>query len=196
MLPTTGSTITQAISSWMLGERLFDRRQIVKGQSEGSSARSPPVPQPNRQSKSGQSRSRLDQQPIRVPVIAALKLDHIFAAGKRPRHADGGHRRFRPRADKAHFLDRGHGGDHQLRQVGFGGCRGSKTGAPLRRPLNRLHHQRMGMAENHGPPGAEVVQVAIAVGVPQVRSLGSLQEGWISPTARNARTGELTPPGK
>ena len=165
----------------MFGESLFDRRQIVKGQSKRPVGDLLRYPGRTGQAEGGQARSSLDQQSVRVPVITALKLDHIFSTGKRPRHADGGHRRFGARADEAQFFDGGHGGDHQLRQVGFGGGRGSEACAPFRGPLNRLHHQRVGMAQDHGPPGTEVVQIAIAIGVPQVGSLGSHQEGRISP---------------
>ena len=37
-----------------------------------------------------------------------------------------------------------------------------------------------GMTQDHRPPGTEIIQVAIAIGVPQIRSLGSLQERRIS----------------
>ena len=133
------------------------------------------------QAKSGQPGSRLHQQAVRVPVITALELDHVLAIGKRPRHADRGHGCFRPRTDKAKLFDRRHGGNHQLRQVGFGRGRRAKACAPFRCLLNRLHHQRVGVAQDHRPPGTEVVQVAIAIGVPQVRALGSHQERRISP---------------
>src|ERR1700733_4479659 len=116
-----------------------------------------------------------------MAVITPFKLDHVPAIGKRSRHADGRHGGLRPGTDKAQFFHRGHGPNHQLCQVSLRGGRRTEACPPFRSLLNRLHYQRVGMAEDHRPPGAEVVQVAIAIGVPKVGSFGSLQERWISP---------------
>jgi len=52
------------------------------------------------------------------------------------------------------------------------------------------------VAEDHGAPGAKVVDGTIAVGVGEVGAGSGLDEGGLAATARKARTGELTPPGK
>ncbi len=54
----------------------------------------------------------------------------------------------------------------------------------------------MRVAEDQRPPRADVVDVALAVGVPDARALrrASRKRG-VPPTERKARTGELTPPG-
>ena len=62
--------------------------------------------------------------------------------------------------------------------------------------LDGFNDGRKGVAEDHGAPGAEVVDVAVAVGVGEVRAGSCSMNGGAPPTARKARTGELTPPGK
>ena len=47
---------------------------------------------------------------------------------------------------------------------------------PCRGALHGLDHLRMRVAQHHRPPGADVVDVALAIRVPQVRAGGSLEE--------------------
>ena len=61
---------------------------------------------------------------------------------------------------------------------------------------NGFNDRRKGVAEDHRSPGAEVVDIAVAVGVGELGALGTSMKGGAPPTARKARTGELTPPGK
>ena len=49
-----------------------------------------------------------------------------------------------------------------------------------RRLLDRLHDRREGVAQDHRSPGAEVVDVAVAVRVPQVRAFGARDEWRIA----------------
>ena len=75
------------------------------------------------------------------------------------------------------------------------------VGAPNDRPCGAAcddgaHDRRMRVAEDRRPPRADVVDVALAVGVPHVGALrrASKKRG-VPPTERKARTGELTPAG-
>ena len=62
--------------------------------------------------------------------------------------------------------------------------------------LHRLDHRRVAVAQDHRAPGADVVDVALAVGVPEVRRPGrAAMKRGVPPTALKARTGEFTPPG-
>lgn len=56
--------------------------------------------------------------------------------------------------------------NHELGQIGFLSGGGPETGAPLRGSTNRLNYRREGVAENHWTPGAKVVEIAIAIGIP------------------------------
>ena len=52
------------------------------------------------------------------------------------------------------------------------------------------------VAQDHGPPGADVVDELVAVDIPHEGALRALdEEGVRLPTALMARTGVLTPPG-
>ncbi len=53
----------------------------------------------------------------------------------------------------------------------------------------------MGVAEDHRAPGADVVDVPLAVGVLHLGACALLKKSGVPPTERKARTGELTPPG-
>ena len=60
---------------------------------------------------------------------------------------------------------------------------------------DRGDHGRVGVAQDQRAPGADQVDVAAAIRVEQVRALAADHEPGVPPTARKARTGELTPPG-
>ena len=59
--------------------------------------------------------------------------------------------------------------------------RSAKAGAAPGRLADGLDHGRKRVAQNHWPPGAEAVQVAVAVRIPQVRAVGPLDKRRIAP---------------
>ena len=69
--------------------------------------------------------------------------------------------------------------DH-LGQVGLSGGGGAETDASGGGFLHGFHHLGSGVAENHRPPGAEVIEVAIAVGIPEIGALGADDEGRLA----------------
>ncbi len=100
--------------------------------------------------------------------------------------ADSRHGRLRARTDEAHLLDRGIARDDSFGQVGFGRGRSAKARRLARGPLDGLDHGRKGVAQDHRSPGAEVVDVAIAVRIGQVRALRAVDKRR-SPTHRAKR---------
>ena len=79
-------------------------------------------------------------------------------------------------------------------------CVSRSVGAPKLAPLQQrllhgLHDARMGMAEDERPPGADVIEVAIAVDVEEVGPFAAGDEHRLPPTPPKARAGLLTPPG-
>ena len=60
---------------------------------------------------------------------------------------------------------------HQLRQIGFGRRGGAEAGAVAGRRDDRFHHGGCGVAEDQRAPGADVVDVLVAVGIPDARAL-------------------------
>ncbi len=124
----------------------------------------------------GDAGAGLDQQGVGVTVVATLEFDEVFAAGEGAGESDGRHGGFGAGADEAHLLDRWKGLADQLGEVGFGGGGGAEADASGCGLLHGFHHLRGGVAENHGAPGAEVVEVAIAVGIPEIGAFGADNE--------------------
>src|SRR5215469_10425028 len=108
-----------------------------------------------------------------MAVIAAFKLDNVFATGESPSHADGGHGGFGPGADEANF---GHGGKglyDLFGQLGFRRRAGAKTCAVTVGFLHGLDHRGMRVSENQRAPGADVIDILVAVSVPYARTFSA-----------------------
>ena len=97
MLPTTGSTMTAAMSSPCSAKTCFERAStslkgavMVFGGDRGGDAGA--VGQAERRDAG----AGLDEQAVAVAVVAALELDDLVAAGRAAREAERGHRRLRP----------------------------------------------------------------------------------------------------
>ena len=139
--------------------------------------------------------ARGHQQAVGVAVVAAVELDDLAAAGEAAGHAQRAHRGLGARRHEAHLLHRGHALHHALGQLHLGRAGRAVGGAAERRLAHGLDDLGVGVAQDHGPPGAHVVDVALAVGVHDPRALGAAMKSGVPPTALKARTGELTPPG-
>ena len=100
-----------------------------------------------------------------MAVVVAGKLDDFHSAGKPSRQPHGAHCRLGAGADHPHFLDAGNGTDDQFGQMRFGLGRRAIAGAPRQRRFNRRHHAGVAMAEDHRPPGTDVVEVGVAVDI-------------------------------
>ena len=122
--------------------------------------------------KGGQPRAGLDQERIGVAVVAAFKLDQLAAPGGAPCQADGAHGGFGAGADQAHHVHAGHDFQDFFSQFHLALGRGAKREALQHRSLYGLHHRRMAVAQNHGSPRANVVRVALVIGVPKISALG------------------------
>ena len=120
--------------------------------------------------------ARRHQQAVHVPVVVARELDDHVAAGVSAGEPDRAHRRFGARVDQSDLLDRRHGLDDKLGQFAFGLGRRPEAGAARDRLLQRRDDGRMAMPEDHRPPRADVVEVAIAVDVDQPGPLAALEE--------------------
>ena len=116
------------------------------------------------------------QQAIDVPVIVARELDDHFAAGESAGESDGAHRRLGAGIDQPHVLDRRDGRDDQFGQFAFGLGRGAEACAAGDRRFEGRDDGRMGVAENHRSPGADVVDVAVAIDIEQIGPRPALEK--------------------
>ena len=123
-----------------------------------------------------QAAASLHQQRVGVTVIAAFELDDGVPTGDATCQAQRAHRRLGARGHQANHLDRWHQfadflGHHDL---AFGRrAEGQAVGGSL---LHVGDHVRVCMADDGRAPGADVVDVALVVGIPEVRALGALDE--------------------
>src|SRR4051812_27014606 len=108
-----------------------------------------------------------------MSVIAAFELHHVLALGVSAGEADRRHRRFRPGADETYFLHVRKRRENDFGEIGFRRSRGSETCALLRSLGDRFDDRRRGVAENLWTPGADVIDVLIAVRIPESRSLAA-----------------------
>ncbi len=123
-----------------------------------------------------QAAARFHQQRIGVAVVAAFELDDLVASRGAARQAQGAHGRFRARRDQAHLLDRRHQARDFLGHQHFAFRWRAERQAQRGRILHRLDHFRMGVADDGRAPRADVVDIALAVRVPEIRAFGARDE--------------------
>jgi hypothetical protein len=130
-----------------------------------------------------------------VAVVAAGELHDLAAPGEAAGQPDGAHGGLGAAVDQAHLLDRPDALDDALGELDLARARRAEARAAGGGGLQRLDDGRVGVPRIIGPqeqtrstysrPSASVrygpVPLTMKRGVP--------------PTARKARTGELTPPG-
>jgi len=102
-----------------------------------------------------------------------MNLLRPVAPRARPQRA---HARFGARADQAHHLHRRHVFQNLFGQFDFALGGGAKRKAVKRGFLHRFEHGRVAVAQDHRAPGADVVDVFLAVGVPEISALGALHK--------------------
>ena len=118
----------------------------------------------------------LHQQAVGVAVVAAFELDDAVAPGVAAGQTDGAHGRLGAGADHAHHLAAGHQRGDALGHGHFPRVRRAVGQPGPGRVDHRLAHLRMAVAEDHRAPGADIVDVAVAVDIEQVRPVRALDE--------------------
>ncbi|MPN55553.1 hypothetical protein SDC9_203237 [bioreactor metagenome] len=98
-------------------------------------------------------------------MVAALELDQDVAAGETARQADRAHRRLGAGRNQAHHVERRHHLAQQVGDVDFALGRRAEGQTVDDGFLHGGDDFRVGVAEDHRPPGADVVGVPLAVGV-------------------------------
>src|SRR5262249_37567357 len=131
--------------------------------------------------KGERARARLHEQRVRVAVIAALELDDPRPAGEAACEAKCSHRRLRPGGTQpAHLRPRGHPPDQRGQLDPPLGRRPDRE--PRERgPETGRQDGRVRVPEDERPPRADVVDVALAVGVPEAGALAAGEETWRAP---------------
>ena len=172
-----GSTMMAAIWPGWAAKAASTACEVVVGQREGEAGDLLGDAGGAGNAEGGDAGAGFDEKAVRMAVIAAFEFDDDFAAGGGAGQADGRHGGLGAGADEAHLLDGGVAGDDALGEVGFRGRGRSKAGGVARGALDGFDDGRKGMAQNHRSPGAEVVDVAVAVGIGEPGALGGGDEG-------------------
>ena len=154
----------------MLGERGADGVEVVVGQDDrvgGLRARDAGA---GGQAEGRDARARRREQRVDVAVIAARELDDAGAPRDPAREPDRAHGGLGAGVDQAHLLDGRHPRDDLLGQLDLAGRRRAEREPPPGRVPHGLDDRRVRVPEDHRAPGADEVDVAVAVGVGQPRS--------------------------
>ena len=120
-----------------------------------------------------------DEEGVDVAVVAAFEFEDFVAAGVSAGEADGGHGCFGAGVDEANFF--GGGAAHDFfceKDFCFGGgAVGEAAGGGL---LDGFDDGGVCVAHEHGAPGAEEVDVCVAVDVVEFGSLCGGDEACLS----------------
>ena len=79
----------------------------------------------------------------------------------------------------------------ELGEVGLGGGGGAEGGGAGSGGLDGLDDGGKGMAEDHGSPGVEEVEVAVAVYVVEEGTFGAVEKGWIAADGAKGADGRV-----
>jgi hypothetical protein len=115
-----------------------------------------------------------------MPVVGAGELQELGAAGRGAREADRAHRRLGARGGHAQHLDRREAPGDLVGQIDLGGGRRAVARAAARRGDDGLDDLRLRVAVDQRAPRADVVDVAVAVDVEELRALGAVDEDRVA----------------
>ncbi len=195
MLPTTGSTIIAAILPACARNAASTRVHIIIRQCHGGITKRLRYALRIGDPQGRHARTGLHQQRIHVAVVAAFELHDEVAPGEAAGHANGRHGGFGAGVHQPHHLDGGDGVADRFRQLNFLLRGRAEAGADLERAFERRQDFGMPVAQQQRSPGADVIDVLVAIHVEDVAPSPRARNGGLPPTLRNARTGEFTPPG-
>src|SRR5437763_7519892 len=115
-----------------------------------------------------------------MPMITAFELDDLVASGESARETDARHRRFGAAVNHANFFDRGNPAANQLRHFDFVWIRDTEAHATLRRRTDGIDYHGRRVTEDGRAPGADIIDVFVAVDVPDFRAGGAVDEEWFA----------------
>ena len=159
---------------------LFERVGVVVGQRQGELGEFFGNSSGPRNAERGHTGTSFHEQGVGVSVIAALELHDVLALGAGAGQSNCGHGRFRPGTDEADFLHMRERREHEFGEVGFRRRGRSEAGAVAQGCAQGLDDHGCGVAENQRSPGADVVDVLVAIGVEDVGGLAAHHKRRIS----------------
>ena len=131
-----------------------------------------------------------------MAVVVAGKFHDLIASRGTACEADGTHGRFGSRVDETDHFDGSHRVDDQTGETGFQNGRRSETRSGMEDLLKCSENFRMTVAEDHGAPGADVIDVAVPVNVGEVCTFRALNEDGVSADCAECACGTVYAAGK
>ena len=136
-----------------------------------------------------------DQEAIAMAVVAAFEFQNLISTGIATSSAEGAHGGFGTGVYHAKLFDGRIDFVNELSDFCFHGRRCAVGGASLRCLLDGRNHSRVGVAQNHGAPGAYIVDVSISIDVGDVRAFRRCDEGRRASHVRIGADGAIHPAG-
>ena len=115
-----------------------------------------------------------------MTVITAIKLDDFLPAGVAPGKPDSAHCCFRTGINHADHLNGGHHFYNNVCHLHLKLCRRSITGAQFHSFLKGVDYFRVSMAQYHGSPRTDIVNIFIAIHIPDDTPIRFGNEWWIN----------------
>jgi len=116
-----------------------------------------------------------------MSVIAAVELHDLLFASIAPGETDGAHGGLCARVDKAYLFYRGHTLHYLLGQGHLTPCGCPKACAAIECLGNCCGHVWVVVAQDHGPPGTDVVDIGISVHIVYDAAIGPVHEDRVAP---------------
>ena len=136
----------------VLGEQPLDRGEVVVRRGQRVRDRARRHAGRVRQAERRHAGARLDEQEVRVAVVAAGELDDLRAPGERAREPERAHRRLGARVDEAHELDARHRVADEPRELELERARRAVARAAAHRLLERRDDARVRVPEDRAAP--------------------------------------------
>ena len=176
MLAAMGSTMTAAILSWCASKSFSVAGEIVVGGVERELRESLRDAGTLGDAERGETGAGLGEKAVGVAVVAAFKFDEQIASGETASEAERAHGGFGAAGDEADFLQERNGAANLLRELDFEFGGDAVAGALLRLIGDGGGDGGIGVAEQHGAPGADEIEQLIAVGVVEILALAAFDD--------------------
>ena len=162
--------------AFVLRKEVFDGSEIVVGSVQTEFGESLRNARAFGDAERGEAGACLREKAVGVAVIAACKFNDEVAAGEAAGQTDGAHGGFSAAGDETDFIEERDGAADALSELHFELGRYTVAGPLLRLIGNSGDNGGMRVAKQHGSPGTDEVEQAVAVGVEKILAGAALDD--------------------
>src|SRR5688572_15850986 len=130
-----------------------------------------------------------------MTVITAFELENFVASGIAARQTNRAHRGLGSGTNESYFFDGRHEFAHEFGDLHFKARGCAERESALRRHLDRRNHGRRRVPEDHRPPGADIVDVLLAILVVKIRTFTAREEYRVAAHALEGTHGRVDATG-